>query len=127
MDFLNYRKIIEWIGKFKNDERIKWKNSNISTCKYIMKEMHGSKECLHQCKKKGHLILKSPLEIFIMQMLKKNPFYKNVSDSTYFLQDLGLFFFRTISWGFIGSPQNILRKMSRETKTHDNISSDILS
>ena len=47
--------------------------------------------------KKWQLILKTPLAIFNMQMLrKKRPFYKSVSDLTLFSQNLGLFFFRTL-------------------------------
>ena len=41
--------------------------------------------------KKGQLILKTPLDIFNMQMLSKKNLYKNVSDFTLFSQNLGLF------------------------------------
>ena len=49
----------------------------------------GTKD-VYNYAKNGHLILKTPLAIFKIQM-NKSLFYENVLDLTSILQDLGLF------------------------------------
>ena len=58
--------------------------------------MHRNKGSLQPCKKKGQLILKTPITEFKIQMQRKNYFYENVSDLTSFSQDLGLYFVRYV-------------------------------
>ena len=93
--------------------------------------MHRTKDVYNHAKK-GAIHIETPLDIFKMQMLRKKSFYKKCLRldpiftrlKTFFLQDF--YSCDLISGDVIESPHSILRKKSRESKTPDFISSDIL-